>query len=307
MTTKKQKSTPPPSQTDGSATDVSRMHVWQIQAVRDVLLVAAVVALFWAGYALRAVTVPLLVALLLAYLFEPVIARLCAHPRLRFTRVKAVSCLMLVVAVILLIGVSIALPLAVAQVGQISADVRNGTMRQRVAKLERFVPAEYEDAFDEVLHRLPGPPRGARVTTEPPAIEPATPPAGDDSTAKPAAERRDDQPVTRADVREIVDEQLRARGPEAEEATDWMKFARGGVDALFKVIASLVKIGLVTFLIPFYFFFFSVSYPDRRGLRHVSCIPETQPRAHARAAPQDGSTWSPASCAAASSSASSWA
>ncbi len=46
---------------------VQRLHIWQIQAVRDLLFVAAVLGLVWAGYALRAVPVPLLVALLLAY------------------------------------------------------------------------------------------------------------------------------------------------------------------------------------------------------------------------------------------------
>ena len=53
----------------------TRLHVWQIQAVRDVLFVGAVVFLVWIGYAMRAVTVPLLVALGLAYLFEPLVAR----------------------------------------------------------------------------------------------------------------------------------------------------------------------------------------------------------------------------------------
>ena len=47
------------------------------------LFVAAVLGLVWAGYALRAVTVPLLVALLLAYLFEPLIEKLCRHPKVK--------------------------------------------------------------------------------------------------------------------------------------------------------------------------------------------------------------------------------
>ena len=58
-----------PERPDDVAESLARLHVWQVQAVRDVLLVAAIIAIFWAGYALRAVTVPLLVALLLAYLF----------------------------------------------------------------------------------------------------------------------------------------------------------------------------------------------------------------------------------------------
>ena len=42
-----------------------QLHLWQFQAVRDLLFVAAVAGIVWLGYALRAVTVPLLVALLL--------------------------------------------------------------------------------------------------------------------------------------------------------------------------------------------------------------------------------------------------
>ena len=61
---------------------LKHLHLWQFQAVRDVLLVAAAAGLVWLGYALRAVTVPLLVALLLAYLFEPLVARVSRYPKL---------------------------------------------------------------------------------------------------------------------------------------------------------------------------------------------------------------------------------
>lgn len=58
----------------GGGTDWRRLHLWQIQPIRDVLVIAAVFGLLWLGYALRLVTVPLLVALLLAYLFEPLVS-----------------------------------------------------------------------------------------------------------------------------------------------------------------------------------------------------------------------------------------
>ena len=81
-----------PKDCDGdteSIPEYARLHVWQIQGVRDVLFVAAVILIFWIGHALRAVTVPLLVALLLAYLFEPLIKKLCQHPRIK--RIHAVG------------------------------------------------------------------------------------------------------------------------------------------------------------------------------------------------------------------------
>ena len=50
------------------------LHLWEIQPVRDVLLGLAIVGLFLLGEATSVVTVPLLLAVLFAYLFEPVIA-----------------------------------------------------------------------------------------------------------------------------------------------------------------------------------------------------------------------------------------
>ena len=56
--------------------DWRSLHLWQIQWVRDVLIIAGVVLLVWLGRVLSLVTVPLLLAVLLAYLFEPLVARL---------------------------------------------------------------------------------------------------------------------------------------------------------------------------------------------------------------------------------------
>lgn len=49
------------------------LHLWQMQPVRDVLVGLGVFALIIVGQRTSVVTVPLLLALLLAYLFEPVI------------------------------------------------------------------------------------------------------------------------------------------------------------------------------------------------------------------------------------------
>jgi len=56
-------------------------HLWQIQPVRDLLVLAGVAGLVYLGYVLRTVTVPMLAALLLAYLMEPVVT--CVE-RLRY-------------------------------------------------------------------------------------------------------------------------------------------------------------------------------------------------------------------------------
>lgn len=61
---------PPPAPRNG---DWRSLHLWQIQGVRDILGVAAICGVLWLGYKLSVVTVPILLALLLAYLFEPLV------------------------------------------------------------------------------------------------------------------------------------------------------------------------------------------------------------------------------------------
>src|SRR6187401_2415592 len=60
-------SQPPPT------SDWRQLHLWQIQPVRDVLMLGATIGVLWLGYKISLVTIPILLALLLAYLFEPLV------------------------------------------------------------------------------------------------------------------------------------------------------------------------------------------------------------------------------------------
>lgn len=51
-------------------------HLWQIQPVRDLLVLASIGGIVYVGYILSVVTVPILLAMLLAYLFEPLVQAL---------------------------------------------------------------------------------------------------------------------------------------------------------------------------------------------------------------------------------------
>ncbi|MBX3380979.1 MAG: AI-2E family transporter [Phycisphaeraceae bacterium] len=62
------------SATTSPPIDWKTMRLWQIQPVRDVLLVLVIVGLVYLGYMASLVTVPILLAILLAYLFEPLVA-----------------------------------------------------------------------------------------------------------------------------------------------------------------------------------------------------------------------------------------
>ena len=131
-----------------------RLHIWQIQAVRDLLFVGAIFGIFWAGYALRAVSIPLLVALMLAYLFEPVVDRLCKHPKIK--RPHAVAGILATGGFSVLLVLALALPLIIGQTGKFVDEVRNGEFRADVAQLGKYVPEAFSEEFNSVLKLLPG-------------------------------------------------------------------------------------------------------------------------------------------------------
>ena len=131
-----------------------RLHIWQIQAVRDLLFVAAIFGIFWAGYALRAVSIPLLVALLLAYLFEPLVDRLCKHPKIN--RPRAVGGILATCGFSVLLVLALALPLIIGQTVKFVDEVRNGEFRADVARLGKYVPEAFSEEFNSVLKLLPG-------------------------------------------------------------------------------------------------------------------------------------------------------
>lgn len=75
-------SAPVPPSGPGKKQSWLNNHLWQIQPVRDIMVLGAVFGLLWLGYRLSIVTVPLLLALLLAYLFEPLVARVTRRGRM---------------------------------------------------------------------------------------------------------------------------------------------------------------------------------------------------------------------------------
>lgn len=96
---------PEPAQAPREPSDWRRLHLWQIQPVRDVLLGLGVFGLVTLGAILSVVTVPLLLALALAYLFEPVVRRM--------TRVSWVSRQGAAAAIISVIVLVVMLPLTI--------------------------------------------------------------------------------------------------------------------------------------------------------------------------------------------------
>jgi predicted PurR-regulated permease PerM len=95
------------------AGDWKRLHLWQIQPVRDGVLIAAAIGMIWLGYRLSVVTVPMLLALTLAYLCEPIVRRVCASRRI--ARKTAALGLIFGFLMLIVVPVSLGLGFAVAQ------------------------------------------------------------------------------------------------------------------------------------------------------------------------------------------------
>ena len=88
-------------------------RLWQIQPVRDVLLIVGVIALLLLGARMSVVTVPLGLAMVLAYLFEPVIRR--ASRAQWVSRQGAVAAIIASVVFIVVVPLTLSLIFAIGQ------------------------------------------------------------------------------------------------------------------------------------------------------------------------------------------------
>ncbi|MGI9014482.1 MAG: AI-2E family transporter [Phycisphaerales bacterium] len=281
-----------------AGTPLHRLHLWQFQAVRDAMWVAAVIFILWLGYALSAVTVPLLVALGLAYLFEPIIGWMMKHPRMKFDRLRAVSFILIIFFGSVLIVLALVVPLLIGQTSRLITSVNDGRLRTQFARLEPHVPTMLADDFNSILQIFPEGRRTNRSGTQPDEERSNQGPEGNsansgvtgqnpddantDSTSPtqspPLLDQGADQRAGQLDrtdeerIRDIVHEVLDERqqelaliAPPAAPADGtgggMFSIAGRGARTVASVIGWLIGISLLAFLIPFYFFFFSLWYP----------------------------------------------
>lgn len=106
--------------------DWRRTHLWQIQPVRDLLVIAAVLGLIYLGSRISIVTVPVLIALLLAYLFEPLIQKLTrrGHFSRRGIVIGIIAAVLVIVCVPLTVGGGYAVVQGVGFVSRIGENTR---------------------------------------------------------------------------------------------------------------------------------------------------------------------------------------
>jgi len=184
-----------------------RLHIWQIQAVRDLLVIAAVFGLVYAGYAMRTVTTPLLIALALAYLFEPFVA--WSTQRLHVRRPFVVGGLLAVLVTGATVTLILTVPLAVRQTVSLMEDVRSGRLLQAVVNAEHGLPEPMREPFRgflEMSGMLEAKERAARAAEQRDAAQRAPDDeAPDGSEDEPAAEGLEHSDARTA-VGEAIDE-----------------------------------------------------------------------------------------------------
>ncbi len=203
--------------------DITKLHLWQIQWVRDLILILCVIGGVWLGYAMRNITVPLLVALLLAYLFEPLISMLADNPKFPLGRIPVISGILTILTAGVLLVILITLPLVVSQTTTLVHDVQDGQLRVKLEQLtESYAPASVKDEILDSVSFLPS----------------AT---------------NDQEESGGANVKETAEY--------AATNSQFAKIARTTGDVALTLFGKIIGFAILAVLIPFYFFFFSLWFP----------------------------------------------
>lgn len=284
----------PTSQAPATAsivTDWKGVHLWQFQFVRDVLLLGAIFGVLWLGYKISIVTVPMLLALMLAYLFEPVVCRITRSGRI--TRPTVALGIIILSVVVIIVPATVGVGFGVVQgwklvrTTAINADAvlasvakpesdalrdaipssgwrsirdsitRNESLREAITNLPLVrgkQPRPTPDADeDDTTTPTPTPDDSVLVVEPPP-----TPLANPDTPTSPAEETTQPGSV-RAGVMEWLRENAQAIGQRLGVA------ATGFVGGALTMVGSTFKFFFTLFLTAFFFFFFSTGFGQLLG------------------------------------------
>lgn len=254
-----------PEEPRPSESDWTRRHLWHIQPVRDLLLVSIVVAVVWAGYALRYITIPLIVALGLAYLVEPLVHWVSA--RFRVSRGAVVGGVTGAIVLAAASGTLVLIPSVIRQSEAIINKVQSGALKKSIGEFQSQLPEAFrQDAADWIVWietTMDIDLNGDRLAGASPVTEPDAGPA--ESTAN--------QSTSRVASRSLWDVGLAFLG------------ARSGDIAGF--VFGILSLLFAAALVPFYFYFFSVHFPDIVGFLDSLVPSESKGEVHRLATQMD--------------------
>ena len=270
------------------------LHLWQIQPIRDILLVLAVFALVDLGYRISIVTVPLLLAIFLAYLFEPLLRRMANLSVMgrQISRKVSAACIIVTATIAIVTPAIVAGGFAVTQgltyanelVGDIDAVIESsGADKEHMAKedeyrdtvrVQREERAQLELAYEEAIER------GETPDPLPPAPEPDEALIAQLELEREAVRELYEglpndawrqlhnwlvdvraETETESDTANAVNIALNWLRNNAESiASRAADAGKGAVDAAWGTLLSVGKLGFMAFLTAFFFFFISSSW-----------------------------------------------
>ena len=283
--------------------DWRTLHLWHIQPLRDVALIIAVLALLYLGYVLRTVTVPILLAMLLAYLFEPLV-RWMTRGRLLSRPGAAIS---IILGLILLVGVPVTLGVGYgvlqgvgsvqqlsSSIGKLVKSVENPDdklryqqlpsdvwrkLRDRIVdlKLEAKRRKELDEGASLSPHLPPPGPDGQPQTKpgesppSPPVNAPSSGPGSTIGTGTAATHEPSRMSVQAYDLIQQGLEWIEANASSLSKVA--IQGSAGAVGALIGALTGIGMFLFTLFLTGFFFFFFCTGYGKVLGFWE-SLIPE---------------------------------
>lgn len=227
-------------------TSFDRKHLWEIQAIRDVLLIAGGLSLLWLGYALSSITIPLLMALLLAYLVEPLVEGLGQRG---VSRSRAAAWFVGLFGVLVVGLLALVLPLIVGQTLRLVDDVESGDMQRRVLRVESILPEQAAAPLQRLAMLLPGE-AGLDAESDLVAAE------GEVQSTDADADSLEMQ------IQRIVQQELASQSDDAVLQQEGLRAAGAALTSAWSVLVAIVDAGFLLFLIPFYFYFLVLWYPE---------------------------------------------
>lgn len=257
--------------------DWHAIHLWQIQSVRDGLLILLVIGMIYLGGVLSIITVPLMVALLLSYLVEPVVAWLARV----VPYIGRKGAVLLMMGMLGLVGAGVLLgtvPLLVKQgvslvrntdryVANLKAFATSSDLpewlREHLSVVVSYLPeGKPGPIIDDHDEKKPADPSPGEKPVPGPATETAPAPVPSTSTPIPAPISA---PLDEQRVRELIRAELVHQRPvDPEEGSLFGKIASSALQVagvLGGFLGGAVQLVIFVFIVVFCFFFFSTSFP----------------------------------------------
>jgi predicted PurR-regulated permease PerM len=280
--------------TDDVPNDIRRLHLLQIQPIRDILVILLVFGIFWLGYILRSITVPMLLALTLAYLVEPVVQTVVRKGWMN--RLQAATSVIILVVLIITVPLGIGTTVAISQGYTYSQSVT-----RNVGYIQKLIENPKEERYKALLERSGkgwrwlGETISGYANPEPTAEEieaerqkqegasptpPPTPPGEPAGGASQPDPEPAETPSPLAPPAGDLKEEVEPGGSKSKQALSWIttRFEQNlqglgrmvarylvgtGANAVeigIKTVKMVVYLGFALFLVLFFFFFFSTGY-----------------------------------------------